>query len=70
MIAEHDGPAGTDDLPFRLVEAVINRRADDGDCPADYPWTTAEAALRVLGCAKGFARLRAQTADRLEISPG
>ncbi|MEB3069080.1 TetR/AcrR family transcriptional regulator [[Mycobacterium] vasticus] len=66
VIAEHDGPAGAEDLPFRLVEAVINRRADDGDCPPDYPWTTAEAALRVLGCAKGFARMRAQTANRLQ----
>lgn len=70
VIDEYDGPAGADDLPFRLTEAVINRRADDGDCPPDHPWSTAEAALRVLGCAKGFARMRAQTTDRLELPPG
>ena len=33
VIAECDGPADADDLPFRLVESVINRRSDDGDCP-------------------------------------
>ena len=66
VIAEHDGPSGADDLPFRLVEAVINRRADDGACPPEHAWTTAEAALRVLGCAKGFARMRAQTTNRLQ----
>jgi AcrR family transcriptional regulator len=58
VIAEHDGPAEADDLPFRLVEAVINRRSDDGACPPEYPWTVAEAALRMLGCGKGFARRR------------
>ena len=26
-------PADAADLPFRLVESVINRRSDDGDCP-------------------------------------
>lgn len=65
VITEHDGSADADDLPFRLVESVINRRSDDGACPADYPWTTAEAALRVLGCGGGFARLRKATAGRL-----
>ncbi|WP_305071004.1 TetR/AcrR family transcriptional regulator [[Mycobacterium] crassicus] len=69
VIAEHDGPADADDLPFRLVEAVINRRSDDGTCPPDHPWTTAEAALRVLGCARGLSRMRAQTARRLGLSP-
>lgn len=65
VIADHDGPVDADDLPFRLVEAVINRRSDDGSCPPDYPWTTAQAALRVLGCGSGFARMRKLTAQRL-----
>ncbi|MEB3032628.1 TetR/AcrR family transcriptional regulator [[Mycobacterium] nativiensis] len=69
VIAEHNGAPDANDLPFRLVEAVINRRSDDGACPSDYPWTTAEAALRVLGCASGFARMRAQTASRLASPP-
>ncbi|MGV0627066.1 TetR/AcrR family transcriptional regulator [Mycolicibacter minnesotensis] len=62
---EHHGPEHADDLPFRLVEAVINRRSDDGTCPPDQPWTTAEAALRVLGCAQGFAAMRTVTVQRL-----
>ena len=33
VIAECDGPADADDLPFRLVESVINRRSDDGGLP-------------------------------------
>lgn len=70
VIAEHNGPAQADDLPFRLVESVINRRSDDGACPPGYPWTTAEAALRVLGCARGFARMRKPTAQRLGLPPG
>lgn len=65
VIAEHAGPAEADDLPFRLVESVINRRSDDGSCPPGYPWTTAEAALRVLGCGSGFAGMRKRTAERL-----
>jgi len=70
VIAEHDGPAEADDFAFRLVEAVINRRSDDGACPPEYPWATAEAALRVLGCVGRFARMRQGTADRLGLSPG
>ncbi|CAJ1500659.1 helix-turn-helix domain-containing protein [[Mycobacterium] kokjensenii] len=69
VIADHDGPLAAEDLPFRLVEAVINRRLDDGTCPPDYPFTTAEAALRVLGCASGFAAMRASTATRLGLPP-
>lgn len=67
VIADYDGPAGSDDLPFRLVEATINRRADDGACPTDHPWTTAEAALRVLGCDHGFTAMRKATAARLKL---
>ncbi|ORW89543.1 TetR/AcrR family transcriptional regulator [Mycolicibacter terrae] len=70
VIAEHDGAPAAEDLPFRLVESVINRRSDDGACPPDCPWTTAEAALRVLGCRGGFARMRKVTAERLALPPG
>lgn len=69
VIADHDGPASADDVPFRLVETVINRRSDDGSCPPDYPWTIAEAALRVLGCGSGFARMRKTTDQRLGWQP-
>lgn len=70
VIADHGGPVGAEDLPFRLVEAVINRRSDEGSCPPEYQWTTAEAALRVLGCGSGFARMRKGTAERLEVPAG
>ncbi|AEF36665.1 transcription regulator AmtR [Mycolicibacter sinensis] len=70
VIAEHNGPAAADDLPFRLVESVINRRSDDGGCPPDYPWTVAEVALRVLGCTSGFARMREATTERPGLPPG
>lgn len=69
VIDEHGGPADAVDLPFRLVEAVINRRSDDGSCPPDYPWTTAEAALRVLGVTRGLSAVRAATARRLGLAP-
>jgi AcrR family transcriptional regulator len=69
VIAEHHGPGEADDLPFRLVESVINRRSDDGSCPGDCPWTVAEAALRVLGCGDGFARMRKATGERLGLWP-
>lgn len=70
VIAEHDGPPEADDLPFRLVESVINRRSDDGGCPPDYPWTVAEVALRMLGCTSGFARMREATTERPGLPPG
>lgn len=49
VLAESGGPPGCEDLPFRLVESVINRRCDDGGCPPDYPRVIAETALRMLG---------------------
>lgn len=70
VITDHGGPTDADDLPFRLVEAVVNRRSDDGACPPDYPWTIAEAALRVLGCSSGFARMREGTAERFGVGAG
>jgi AcrR family transcriptional regulator len=64
VIDECDGPAHADDLPFRLVESVINRRSDDVDCPDDQPWVIAEGALRTLGFDGNFAELRKLTAAR------
>ncbi|GBG39473.1 TetR/AcrR family transcriptional regulator [Mycobacterium montefiorense] len=68
VVAESNGPPETDDLPFRLVESVINRRLDDGVCPPDHPWVIAESALRLLGHTGDFAQLRRLTAERLQSS--
>ncbi len=65
VITECDGPAEAGDLPFRLVESVINRRSDDADCPPEQPWVIAEGALRTLGFAGDFRELRKLTAARL-----
>ncbi|CAN5685527.1 transcriptional regulator AmtR [soil metagenome] len=69
VIAECDGPADADDLPFRLVESVINRRSDDNACPPDQSWVVADGALRCLGWTGDFDRLRQGTADRLLSTP-
>ena len=68
VIAECDGPADADDLPFRLVESVINRRSDDTSCPPEQPWVIADGALRTLGWGGDFDRIRQGTADRLQIA--
>jgi AcrR family transcriptional regulator len=70
VIAEFDGPADADELPFRLVESVINRRSDDGDAPAEQPWIIADGALRTLGFDGDFAALRVATAKRLDLHIG
>ncbi|MDT5067256.1 MAG: hypothetical protein QOK02_3411 [Mycobacterium sp.] len=67
VIAEYDGPADADELPFRLVESVINHRSDDGDVPAEQPWIIADGALRTLGFDGDFAALRVATAKRLAL---
>ena len=69
VIAECDGPMDADDLPFRLVESVINRRSDDTGCPPEQPWIIADGALRTLGFDGDFAVLRKQTAERLGLQP-
>ena len=69
VIAECDGPTDADDLPFRLVESVINRRSDDTGCPPEQPWIIADGALRTLGFDGDFAVLRKQTAERLGLQP-
>jgi AcrR family transcriptional regulator len=65
VIAECDGPAEADDLPFRLVESVINRRSDDTGVPPDQPWIIADGALRILGYTGDLGALR-PVAGRLE----
>jgi AcrR family transcriptional regulator len=70
VIAECDGPADADELPFRLVESVINRRSDDGDTPAEQPWIIADGALRTVGFNGDFAELRKATANRLALHMG
>jgi AcrR family transcriptional regulator len=67
VIAECDGPTDADDLPFRLVESVINLRSDDNECPRDHPWVIADGALRTLGWDGDFAQMRKLTADRLGL---
>jgi AcrR family transcriptional regulator len=69
VIAECDGPPDAYDLPFRLVESVINMRSDDSDCPPDHPWVIADGALRTLGWDGDFAKLRALTGERLGLRP-
>jgi AcrR family transcriptional regulator len=49
VIAECDGIPDADDLPFRLVESVINRRSDNEECTPQTPTVIADAALRILG---------------------
>lgn len=50
VVAECDGVSEAVDLPFRLVESVINRRSDSADCAPETPAVIADAALRILGC--------------------
>lgn len=66
VIVECDGIPDADDLPFRLVESVINRRSDDGVCPPETPWIIADGAVRVLGWRGDAAALRERSAARLE----
>jgi len=65
VIEECSGPAEADDLPFRLVESVINRRSDDTACPDEQPWVIADGALRTLGFDGDFVKLHKLTAARL-----
>jgi AcrR family transcriptional regulator len=68
VIAECAGPPDADDLPFRLVESVINRRSDDDICPPEQPWVIADGALRTLGWAGDFGRLRRLSSERLGLA--
>ncbi len=65
VIAECGGNPDAADLPFRLVESVINRRSDDGVCDRDQRWVVADGALRTLGWRGDFADLRRISTDWL-----
>jgi AcrR family transcriptional regulator len=67
VIAECDGPPDADDLPFRLVETVINSRSDDGATPSGQPWVIGDGALRVLGFTGERTALVERTAARLGV---
>ncbi|HUO38359.1 MAG TPA: helix-turn-helix domain-containing protein [Mycobacterium sp.] len=68
VISESGGPPDSDDLPFRLVESVINRRSDDGGCAPEQPWVIADGALRVLGWDGDFEHVRCFSAQRLRLA--
>ncbi len=67
VIAECDGPDDAGDLPFRLVESVINLRSDDSSCPPDQPWIIADASLRAVGYHGDCEALRRLTAARMAV---
>jgi AcrR family transcriptional regulator len=69
VIAQFGGPADADDLPFRLVESVINRRSDDSGCPPEQPWVIADGALRTLGFDGDFVAVHKLTTQRLNLEP-
>lgn len=62
---------GTEELPFRLVETVVNGRADaENDRPIaapDYARVIAEAAVRVLGWTGSVDALHALHAEAVEL---
>ncbi|OBF16775.1 TetR/AcrR family transcriptional regulator [Mycobacterium sp. ACS4331] len=68
VIGECDGPPDAAELPFRLVESVINRRSDHGECSPEAPWGIADGALRCVGYQGDLATLRRGTAERLRIA--
>ncbi|OMB93829.1 TetR family transcriptional regulator [Mycobacterium sp. NS-7484] len=69
VIAECAGPPDAADLPFRLVESVINCRSDDVESTPAQPWVIGEGALRLLGFDGDFAPLVRATAVRLGVQP-
>ncbi len=69
VIAECAGPLDAADLPFRLVESVVNSRSDDVEGAPSQPWVIGEGALRILGFGGDFGPLVAATAARLGVRP-
>ncbi|MCV7202172.1 TetR family transcriptional regulator [Mycolicibacterium peregrinum] len=69
VIAECEGPPAAADLPFRLVESVVNSRSDEVEGTPAQPWVIAEAALRILGFDGDFSPLETATAARLGVRP-
>ncbi len=70
VVAECGGFSDAADLPFRLVESVINGRFDDVADEPDQRWVIADGALRTLGWSGDFTSLRVASADRLAVRPG
>lgn len=69
VIAECAGPPDAADLPFRLVESVVNSRSDDIEHTPVQPWVIAEGALRLLGFVGDFGPLVSATAASLGVRP-
>ena len=69
VAAECDGHADAVDLPFRLVETVINSRSDDNTCEPGLPMVIADAALRILGWQGDAEELRRGSANRVTNAP-
>ncbi len=69
VIAECGGPPDAAELPFRLVESVINSRSDEIESTPERPWVIGEGALRILGFDGDFGVLVRATADRLGVGP-
>ncbi|CRZ13732.1 TetR/AcrR family transcriptional regulator [Mycolicibacterium neworleansense] len=69
VIAECAGQPDAADLPFRLVESVVNSRSDDVEGSPAQPWVIGEGALRILGFHGDFAPLVTATAARLGVRP-
>ncbi|MED5816192.1 TetR/AcrR family transcriptional regulator [Mycolicibacterium sp. 050232] len=69
VVAECAGPPDAADLPFRLVESVVNSRSDDVEHTPSQPWVIGEGALRILGFDGDFGPIVAATAARLGVRP-
>lgn len=69
VIDECAGPPDAADLPFRLVESVVNSRSDDVDPTPAQPWVIGEGALRILGFDGDFGPLVSATAAALGVRP-
>lgn len=69
VIAECAGPPDAADLPFRLVESVVNSRSDDAEGTPAQAWVIGEGALRILGFDGDFGPLVTATATRLGLRP-
>lgn len=65
-----DALPGTEQLPFRLVESVVNTRADteygQTPDPAEYASIVAESAIRILGFTGPVGRVRTAAAAILD----
>jgi len=61
-----DAVADARELPFRLVESVINIRSDEGGTPGDVDRLIPDAALRMLGWRGDPSAVRAAAADLLD----